>query len=123
MTTEPPSTAATADVVVVSREDDDEVLGQVVRTESGWLPVTVFGGALGEPAAYEVAVATVRAEGLGSLAEPWWRHGEDGWERLWLLEVAADRLRVCADDPRFGAVTAEELDPALVELRRSPPQS
>ncbi|RZS91377.1 hypothetical protein EV189_0618 [Motilibacter rhizosphaerae] len=87
----------------VLRPEDGEVLGRVVRAAEGWQPQTVFGAALGGPAATAAeAEAHVREHGLTALAEPWEVRGEDGtWQRCWLLEVRPQRVRISWTPPKY----------------------
>ena len=83
------------------RREDGELLGRVVHQAEGWLPATAFGAALGGPADYEQAVATVRSIGLSSLAEPWLVRsvGSQEWVEAQLMEVTPSRLRIRWKDP------------------------
>lgn len=83
----------------VEREDG-EVLGRVVPTAGGWLPVTVFGAALGPAAHRDRAIETVELEGLASLTETWWARTDDPqWREATLVEAQSDRVRLRWNDP------------------------
>jgi hypothetical protein len=78
----------------VTREDG-ETVGRVRPLDDGlWAPETVFGGALGPAADHDAATALVLDHGMASLAEPWWMHADGTWERVELVEIRADRVRV-----------------------------
>lgn len=81
--------------------EDGELLGRLVPTSGGWQPVTTFGAPLGDVAGHDEALATVRALGLSSLAEPWWVRevGQETWQEARLLEVRPDRVRLRWADP------------------------
>lgn len=108
----------------VLRADDDEVLGRVVRDGAAWRAETIFGGLLAHPVpTSEEAEATVRADGLSALAEPWWFAPASGeWRLGWFLEVRQHRVKVSWDDPRYSAgVQAQWLDAHDWSITRLPP--
>jgi hypothetical protein len=87
---QPVSSSTTA----VTREDG-ETAGQVRPVDGGrWVPETVFGGVLGSAMGYDAACAVVLSRGMSSLLEPWWMNDGGSWDRVELVEIRADRVRV-----------------------------
>jgi hypothetical protein len=75
--------------------DDGETVGQVRPVDGGlWVPETVFGGVLGPAAAYDAACAVVLSHGMAALLEPWWINDAGSWDRVGLVEIQSDRVRV-----------------------------
>jgi hypothetical protein len=84
----------TGSIAAVKR-GDGEIVGQV-RSVDGemWVPETVFGGVLGSATEYAAACSIVLNRGLSSLLEPWWIEDGGSWDRVELVEIRADRVRV-----------------------------
>ncbi|HZX01696.1 amidohydrolase family protein [Kribbella sp.] len=79
--------------------EDGEVLGRVVPVTGGWLPMTVFGAALGPTSDRDTAIALVEREGLASLSETWSARTDGPWQDAVLLEAQPDRVRLRWKDP------------------------
>jgi imidazolonepropionase-like amidohydrolase len=93
--------------VAIRREDDDELLGYLLRTGDAWLPMTVFHVALGAPTSEQEAEEIVRRDGLASLSEPWWLEDAGEWREVRLQEAQPHRIRFrwadpTADQPAHG---------------------
>jgi hypothetical protein len=75
--------------------DDGQTVGQVrpVDRDTG-VPETVFGGVLGPAMEYDAACTVVLSHGMSSLLEPWWVNDGGAWDRVELVEIRPDRVRV-----------------------------
>jgi hypothetical protein len=104
------------------RRDDGELLGRVVPLTGGWLPVTVFGAALGPLGDRDAAVETVEREGLASLGESWWaRTDSPQWQEVVLVEAQPDRVRLRWKDPMIEQPPPGQwYDLTDVDLSRTP---
>jgi hypothetical protein len=81
-------------ITAVTREDG-ETVGQVRPVDGDrWVPESVFGGVLGSAVEYDAACAVVLRHGMSSLLEPWWMNNGGSWDRVELVEIRADRVRV-----------------------------
>jgi hypothetical protein len=86
--------AMTRSTTAITREDG-ETVGRVRPVDGGmWVPETVFGGVLGSDAEYDAACMVVLRLGMASLLEPWWMNDGGSWNRVELVEIQADRVRV-----------------------------
>lgn len=84
----------TPSVATITREDGQNV-GQVRPVDRDlWVPETVFGGVLGPATDYDAACDAVLSRGMSSLLEPWWMNEGGSWERVELVEIRTDRVRV-----------------------------
>ncbi|GAB3948353.1 amidohydrolase family protein [Kribbella albertanoniae] len=79
--------------------EDGELLGHVVPMTEGWLPITVFGSALGPATDRETAVETLENKGLSSLGETWWARTDGDWQEATIIEAQPDRVRLRWNDP------------------------
>ncbi len=79
--------------------EDGELLGHVVPMTDGWLPITVFGSALGPATDRETAVETLVEKGLASLGETWWARADGEWHEATIVEAQPDRVRLRWNDP------------------------
>ncbi|MET9271037.1 amidohydrolase family protein [Kribbella sp. NPDC003557] len=101
--------------------EDGEVLGRVVPVTGGWLPTTVFGGALGPACSRDDAVETVEHEGLASLTETWWARTDGPWQEAVLTEVQPERVRLRWRDPLLDqAPSGQWYDLTDIDLSRQP---
>lgn len=95
-----------AAITVITREDG-ETVGRVRLVDGdGWLPETLFGGVLGNATDYDAACSVVLSCGMSSLLEPWWINDGGTWERVELVEIRADRVRVRPWNPLNLAIGA-----------------
>jgi imidazolonepropionase-like amidohydrolase len=92
--------AAVREPITVRRDEDNEIMGYLLLTGTGWQPLTVFHAALGDPTTQQKAEDIVRRDGLASLSEPWWIEHEPGeWREARLLEAQPHRVRIRWADP------------------------
>lgn len=89
------------------RPADRELVGYLVPSHAAagqdWVPVTLFGYPLGEPAEREDAERVLAAYGLSCLAEPWELARPEGEPiRVKIREVTAEQLVVVVDDFGYG---------------------
>jgi hypothetical protein len=99
----------TRSTAAITREDG-ETVGRVRPVDGGlWVPETVFGGVLGSAAEYDAARMTVLTLGMDSLLEPWWMNDGGSWDRVELVEIQADRVRVRPWSP-FNLAIGSEAD-------------
>ncbi|TCO48313.1 imidazolonepropionase-like amidohydrolase [Kribbella antiqua] len=105
------------------RREDGELLGRVVPLTGGWMPVTVFGAALGPVTDRDTAVSTVESEGLASLGETWWARADGpDWQEAVLVEAQPDRIRLRWKDPLVAQPPAGQwYDVIDVDLSRTRP--
>jgi hypothetical protein len=84
----------TSSNTAITREDG-ETVGKVRSVEGDmWVPETVFGGVLGSATEYDAACSIVLSRGMSSLLEPWWMNDGGSWDRVELVEIRTDRVRV-----------------------------
>ncbi|MDT4908672.1 MAG: hypothetical protein QOI69_1913 [Pseudonocardiales bacterium] len=84
----------TSSNTAITREDG-ETVGKVRPVEGDmWVPETVFGGVLGSATEYDAACSVVLSRGMSSLLEPWWMNDGGSWDRVELVEIRTDRVRV-----------------------------
>jgi hypothetical protein len=101
--------AVNRSTTAITREDG-ETVGQVRPVDSGlWVPETVFGGVLGSAADYDAARLVVLSLGMASLLEPWWMNDGGSWDRVELVEIQADWVRVRPWSP-FNLAIGSEAD-------------
>lgn len=82
------------------RPGDDELVGFLVPVDDGYLPVTVFGYVLGDPADFDDAAGLLEAVGMSYLAERWWLRRGEGWIAVQIVEAGPARVVVSSVD--FG---------------------
>ena len=116
---------ATSDTTItIRRDEDDEILGYLQRTNAGWQPATVFHAALAEPTSREEAENILRRDGLSCLGDTWWIEDEPGrWREARIQEARQDCLRIrwvdpLADQPAHG----HWVDLRVVRVRRHRPE-
>src|SRR5439155_26555217 len=109
-------------LITIRREEDDEILGHVQHTDSGWQPMTLFAAPLGEPTSREQAEDRVRSDGLSRLGDPWWVEDEPGrWQEARIQEAHPDRLRIRWADPLIDQPAhGHWIDPRAVRVRLRP---
>jgi len=99
----------TRSTTAITREDG-EIVGQVRPVDRGmWVPETVFGGVLDSAAEYDTACTVVLSHGMASLLEPWRMNDVGSWDRVELVEIQADRVRVRPWTP-FNLAIGSEAD-------------
>jgi hypothetical protein len=99
----------TRSTTAITREDG-EIVGQVRPVDRGmWVPETVFGGVLDSAAEYDTACTVVLSHGMASLLEPWRMNDGGSWDRVELVEIQADRVRVRPWTP-FNLAIGSEAD-------------
>jgi hypothetical protein len=97
----------TSSTTAVTREDG-EIVGQVRPVElEMWVPETIFGGVLGSATEYDTACTFVLSHGMSSLLAPWWMNDGGSWDRVELVEIRADRVRVRPWSPFNLAIGCE----------------
>lgn len=88
------------------REDDGELVGFLVPTDEGYVPVTLFGYVLGEASDHHDAVYVLESHGLSYLAERWWLRRGEGWVAVQIVEASPERVVVSSvdfgDDAEYG---------------------
>jgi hypothetical protein len=105
--------------VTIRREEDDEILGHLLREGDGWRPVTVFRAPLALATSRQEAEDIVRRDGLTSLSEPWWVEDGGEWREARLQEVRPDRLRIRWADPMIDqAAHGHWIDTVAGRVRR-----
>ncbi|MFB6724164.1 amidohydrolase family protein [Kribbella sp. NPDC056345] len=100
--------------------EDGELLGHVVPMTGGWLPITVFGAALGPVTDRDTAVETLEDKGLSSLGETWWARTDGDWQEATIIEAQPDRVRLRWKDPMLDQPPAGQWYPLTdldLELR------
>lgn len=99
----------TRSTTAITREDG-ETVGRVRPVDCClWVPETLFGGVLGSAAEYDAARMVVLSLGMASLLEPWWMNEGGTWDRVELVEIRADRVRVRPWTP-FNLAIGSEAD-------------
>jgi hypothetical protein len=99
----------TRSTTAITREDG-ETVGQVRPVDCGMrVPETVFGGVLGSATEYDAACTVVLSHGMASLLEPWWMNDGGSWDRVELVEIQADRVRVRPWTPFNLAIGSEQM--------------
>jgi hypothetical protein len=105
--------------ITIRREEDDEILGHLLREGDDWRPVTVFRAPLAPATSREEAEDIVRRDGLASLSEPWWVEDGDEWREARLQEVRPDRVRIRWTDPMIDQPAhGHWIDTAAGRVRR-----
>ena len=87
--------------------DDGKTVGRVRPVGEAWVPETIFGGVLGETGDFEDASELVLTSGMAALIEPWWIEENGVWERVELVEIQADRVRVRSWSPYNLAIGSD----------------
>jgi hypothetical protein len=82
-----------------TREDDGELLGEIVEEGDGWVALDRLGRRLTGPTDLAEARAALEELGLGYLADRYELETEDGTvEPVRIVEVGPDRVRVKLED-------------------------
>jgi hypothetical protein len=84
------------------REDDGEVLGEIVEQGDGWVALDRLGRPLTGPTDLAEARAALEERGLGYLADPYELEDDGAVHPVRIVEVGPDRVRVKLED--FGAI-------------------
>ena len=109
------------------RRADGELVGWLAMEGEDLRAVDILGRHITEPVDWLTAEEALEDRGLGFLAEPWLLDLADGTaQRVRIVEVSTDRIRVRDDD--FGAAAVAGIDmrehilpfPAPPSLRRLP---
>lgn len=103
------------------RAHDDELVGYLVPSGDGVVPVTLFGYPLGEASGQDDAARVLETDGLSCLADFWTLDRGDGSsQRVKIYEVTPDHVTVVADDFNTGGNLDERtvLDVPTDRLRR-----
>ena len=91
----------TSEWIVYTRAEDNELLGFLVPEGGLFVPVTVFGYVLSDPADRDQAEHVLESVGLSYLAERWWLRLNDN-RRITVEIVEASPTQVVLKNVDFG---------------------